>query len=178
MSTNGRDLLEERAEETDSLRSIVGADESEVDNCGAGVSKMASPATLGGHRDKSVLIFDDPLYSRETRSIVTFAIFRGKWEFENLEKIDESDENICGIKLSPLREGAHLTIAFKSMKDRVEFMDSIYADKEIHQVGGGMNLERLANSKVVKKSGGIIGLTLAGYGIYKLFKYISNSTVK
>jgi hypothetical protein len=36
------------------------------------------------------------------------------------------------------------------------------------QIGGGMNLEKFANSKVLRATGGLIGLSLAGYGLYKL----------
>jgi len=49
-------------------------------------------------------------------------------------------------------------------------MNSIYTSEEIKQVGGGMSLEKFANSKILKTTGGLIGLTLAGYGLYKSFK--------
>jgi hypothetical protein len=49
-------------------------------------------------------------------------------------------------------------------------MDSIYSDSEMKQLGGGVNLEKLANSKVLRTTGGLIGLSLAAYGLYKLFK--------
>jgi hypothetical protein len=38
------------------------------------------------------------------------------------------------------------------------------------QIGSGINLEKIANSKVVKATGGLIGLSLVGYKLYKLLK--------
>jgi hypothetical protein len=117
---------------------------------------------------KKILVFHDPLHSRERRSIVNYTTFRGKWEFENLDNIDESDPQKCAVKFIPVKEASGVTIAFKSLKDRLEFMNSIYSDNEMKQVGGGMNLEKFANSKVLRATGGLIGLSLAGYGLYKL----------
>ena len=37
------------------------------------------------------------------------------------------------------------------------------------QVGSGMSLEKFANSKVFKTTGGLLGLTVAGYGFIKCF---------
>jgi hypothetical protein len=48
-------------------------------------------------------------------------------------------------------------------------MDSIYSDNEMKQIGGGMSLEKFANSKVLKTTGGLVGLSVIGYGLYKLF---------
>ena len=119
---------------------------------------------------KKILVFNDPLFSREPRSIVNYSIFRGKWEFELLEDIDENDSEKCAVEFTPLNDKAKLIIAFKSVKDRVEFMNSIYASQEMKQIGSGMSLERLANSKVMKATGGILGLTMAGYGLYKFLR--------
>lgn len=118
---------------------------------------------------KKVLVFNDPLHSREPRSTVNFSVFRGKWEFQPLEDIDENDPDKCAIQFTPLNDSAKFIIAFKSVKDRVEFMNSIYANEEMKQVGSGMSFEKLANSKVLKTTGGLLGLTVAGYGLYKLF---------
>ena len=49
-------------------------------------------------------------------------------------------------------------------------MDSIYSDNEMKQIGSGINLEKIANSKVLKATGGLIGLTYAGYKIYKILR--------
>ena len=48
-------------------------------------------------------------------------------------------------------------------------MDSIYSDNEMKQMGSGMRFEKLANSKILRTTGGLIGIGLAGYGLYKLF---------
>ena len=66
-------------------------------------------------------------------------------------------------------DSAKMILAFKSVKDRVEFMNSLYATEEMKQVGGGMSLEKLANSKILRTTGGLLGLGLAGYGFYKMF---------
>ncbi len=118
---------------------------------------------------KKIIVFNDPLYSREPRSTVNYSVFRGKWEFEPLEDIDENDSDKCAIQFKPLNDSAEVIIAFKSIKDRVEFMNSIYSSEEMKQVGSGMSLEKFANSKVLKTTGGLLGLTMAGYGLYKLF---------
>lgn len=118
---------------------------------------------------KKVVVFNDPLHSREPRSTVNYSIFRGKWEFEPLEDIDETDPDKCAIQFTPINDSAKVIIAFKSIKDRVEFMNSIYANEEMKQIGSGMSFEKLANSKVLKTTGGLLGLTMASYGLYKIF---------
>jgi hypothetical protein len=129
---------------------------------------VPEPQEIIDEDGKKVLVFHDPLYSRERRSVVNYTTFRGKWEFENLDNIDESDPQKCAVKFMPVKEGSTVTIAFKSLKDRLEFVNSIYSDNELKQLGGGMNLEKFANSKILRATGGLIGLSLAGYGIYKL----------
>jgi hypothetical protein len=129
---------------------------------------LPDPQEIIDEDGKKVLVFHDPLYSRERRSVVNYTTFRGKWEFENLDNIDESDPQKCAVKFMPVKEGSTVTIAFKSLKDRLEFVNSIYSDNELKQLGGGMNLEKFANSKILRATGGLIGLSLAGYGIYKL----------
>lgn len=127
------------------------------------------PQTTMGTEGKKMLVFQDPLYSREKKSVVNYAVFRGKWEFENMEEPDDIDPEKCAVKFTPTTEGAQFIITFKSYKDRLEFMDSIYSEKELKQTGSGVQLENLANSKVLKTTGGLIGLSIAGYGLYKLF---------
>lgn len=117
---------------------------------------------------KKVLVFNDPLYSREPRSTVNYSVFRGKWEFEPLEEIEENDPDKCAIQFTPVNDSAKFIIAFKSMKDSVEFMNSIYASEEMKQTGSGMSFEKMANSKLLKTTTGLIGLTAAGYGLYKM----------
>ena len=92
---------------------------------------------------KKVIVFNDPLHSREPRSTVNYSVFRGKWEFEQLEDIDENDEDKCAIQFNPLNDSAKVIIAFKSIKDRVEFMNSIYSSEEMKQVGSGMRGDKI-----------------------------------
>lgn len=164
--SKSRDELEKKAKETESLRKSVGENK-EPD---ANEKENLYPKTILNEEGKEVLVFSDPLHSREKRSVVNYTIFRGKWEFENVEDLDDKDNEKCAVKFSPVKDNSNVTIAFKSLKDRVEFMDSIYSDSEMKQLGGGMNLEKFANSKVLRTTGGIIGLSIAAYGLYKLFK--------
>jgi len=76
---------------------------------------------------------------------------------------------LTNAQFNSLNDSAKVIIAFKSIKDRVEFMNSIYSSEEMKQVGSGMSFEKLANSKVLKTTGGLLGITAAGYGLYKLF---------
>jgi len=160
-----KDILKEKANEVQPLSSIE-KDEPVPDE------ENFKPKTIVNEEGKKVLVFSDPLHSRENRSVVNYTIFRGKWDFELMDDIDENEPEKCAITFTPVKDNSNLTIAFKSLKDRVEFMDSIYSQDQMKQRGGGMSLEKLANSKVVRNTGGIIGLSLAGYGIYKLISKI------
>jgi hypothetical protein len=143
----------------DSLRDSLDDDKSQI---------PSGPEEIYDEEGKKILVFHDPLHSRERKSVVNYTTFRGKWEFENLDNIDDTDSQKCAVKFIPIKESSAVTIAFKSQKDRLEFINSIYSDNEMKQLGGGMNLEKFANSKVLRATGGLIGLSLAGYGIYKL----------
>lgn len=161
-----KDILAQKAVAKGSLKDSVEDKSSDINMPGS------KPETIINEDGKKVLVFKDPLYSREKRSVVNYTIFKGKWEFENLDDIDDTEPEKCAVKFSPEGDRASFTIVFKSIKDRVEFMDSIYSTREMKQVGTGMSLENIANSKVLKTTGGIIGLSLAGvagYGLYKLF---------
>ena len=156
-----RDILRKKARNAEPLKDAVNTEQGSDEN------ELKSHEIIN-EEGKKVLVFSDPLYSREKRSVINYSIFNGKWEFENIDDIDENDHEKCAIKFNPVSDGAGLTIAFKSLKDRVEFMSSIYSDKEMKQLGGGINLEGLANSKVIKTTGGLIGLSILSYGLYKL----------
>lgn len=160
-----REELEKKAKQSEPLSESIEGDETQ--NLNDDESKLKTVINKEG---KEVLVFKDPLHSREKRSVVNYTIFRGKWEFENIDDLDDTDENKCAISFTPVKDGSNLTIAFKSHKDRIEFMDSIYSDSEMKQLGGGIDLEKLANSKVLRTTGGLIGLSIAAYGLYKLFK--------
>lgn len=160
----GRDILEQRAKETPSLKSTLEEDVSiNVDENNLGPEVKLE-------NGKRILVFNDPLYSREKKSVINYTVFRGKWEFENLEEFDSENPGTCAVKFAPVRDSSNITLVFKSFKDRVEFMNSIYSDNEMKQTGGGVNLESLANSKVLKNTSGLLGLSLAAYGLYKILK--------
>jgi len=159
-----RDILSKKAQEVQKLKDSL---ENELPDI---TPEEVKPKTIIKEDGKEVLVFKDPLYSRERRSTVTYSVFNGKWEFENIENIDEDDKEKCSVKFTPVRDNSNITVTFKTHKDRVEFMDSIYADNDLKQIGGGMSLENIANSKVLKTTGGFIGLSVLGYGLYKLLK--------
>ncbi len=154
------EVLKKKSEESLPLSNSIGDNK---DNPGEIIQK-----TVVDDQGKKIKVFEDPLYSREKRSTVSFSVFRGKWEFENLDEIDGEEDN-CAVKFYPVKDESSFIIAFKSIKDRVEFFDSIYSDKEMKQRGGGMNLENLANSRVLQTTGGLISLSVLGYGLYKMF---------
>lgn len=157
-----KEILQKKAQSTEPLKETID-DEAEKRLKQEGLE----PQTIVNKDGKEVLVFEDPLHSKENRSIVNYSIFRGKWEFENIDDLDEGDHEKCAVQFTPLKDGSSLIITFKSLKDRVEFMDSIYSDNEMKQIGGGMRLESLANSKILRTTGGLIGLGLLGYGLYK-----------
>jgi hypothetical protein len=159
-----KEILQKKAESSESLKETI---DDEVEQSSSTVS--SEPQTIINEEGKEVLVFEDPLHSKENRSIVNYSIFRGKWEFENIDDLDEDDSEKCAVQFTPLKDSSSLIITFKSLKDRVEFMDSIYSDNEMKQLGGGMRFENLANSKILRTTGGLIGIGLAGYGLYKLF---------
>jgi hypothetical protein len=160
-----KDILEKKARESETLKNSV-----KDKSTGSEESIENSHKTIINKEGKEVLVFSDPLYSKEKRSIINYSIFRGKWEFENIDDLDDTDHEKCAVKFTPIKDNSNITIAFKSHKDRVEFIDSIYSDSQMKQMGGGIDLEKLANSKVLQTTGGIIGISLAAYGLYKLFK--------
>ena len=160
-----REILRRKAQYSDPLIASVEDIFAEIEN----ELEHKDEAEVIERDGKKIIVFNDPLYSREPRSTVNYSIFRGKWEFEPLEDIDENDSDKSAIQFTPLSDSAKVIIAFKSIKDRVEFMNSIYSSEEMKQIGTGMSFEKMANSKVLKTTGGLLGLTAAGYGLYKLF---------
>ncbi len=157
-----KDILKEKAEESIPLKESISDEKpGEVE------ADSDKPTQIINEKGEKILVFNDPLHSREKRSIVNYAVFRGKWEFENYDDLDETDKEMCAVKFKPTGDGTNFMIAFKSLKDRVEFMDSIYSDREMKQTGTGIQLEDIVNSKVLKTTGGLIGLSLLGYGLYK-----------
>lgn len=160
-----REILKRKSQFTDPLSASVEDILTDIEN----EIEHKDEVEVLNKNGKKILVFNDPLYSREPRSTVNYSVFRGKWEFEPLEDIDENDPDKCAIQFTPLNDSAKVIIAFKSIKDQVEFMNSIYSSEEMKQIGSGMSFEKLANSKVLKTTGGLLGLTVAGYGLYKMF---------
>jgi plasmid replication initiation protein len=155
------EILRKKASKVDPLRESI---KEEPETRGEVIHK-----TIVNEKGNKIKVFEDPLYSREKRSTVNYSVFRGKWEFENIDEIDGLEEH-CAVKFYPVKDESSFIIAFKSVKDRVEFFDSIYSDNQMKQRGSGMNLEKLANSRVLQTTGGLISLSVLGYGLYRLFR--------
>jgi hypothetical protein len=162
--TKAKEILKRKSQYTDPLSASVEDIFADIEN----EIEHKDEVEITEKDGKKVVVFNDPLYSREPRSTVNYSIFRGKWEFEPLEDIDENDPDKCAIQFTPLNDSAKVIIAFKSIKDRVEFMNSIYSSEEMKQIGSGMSFEKLANSKILKTTGGLLGLTAIGFGLYKM----------
>ncbi|MFO7447175.1 MAG: hypothetical protein R6W90_12470 [Ignavibacteriaceae bacterium] len=163
--SKSKNILREKAKNSETLRDAINSEAPELQH----VNQEESPKTIVNEEGKKVLVFKDPLYSKEKRSIINYSVFRGKWEFENIDDIDDDHEK-CAVKFVPVKDGSSFTIGFKSLKDRVEFFDSIYSDKDMKQTGTGVSLEKIANSKVLQTTGGLVGLSVLSYGLYKFLK--------
>ena len=104
------DILRKKSEESLPLSDTIGNNHEKP---GDVIQK-----TIIDDKGKEIKVFEDPLYSREKRSTVNFSVFRGKWEFENLDEID-GDEDNCAVKFYPVKDESSFIIAFKSIKDRI-----------------------------------------------------------
>lgn len=155
-----KEILVKKAQEVKSLRDELKDDKKE------GPEDIYPHAVYDSGR--KVLVFKDPLFSAEKRSTVIYSVFNGKWEFENIEDADSDGQEFSAVKFKPVKDGSDFILAFKSLKDRVDFMDSVYANNTLKQTGGGMNLEKLANSKIFRTTSGIVGLSIIGYNLLKL----------
>ena len=162
--SKSKEILQKKAKNTESLKESID-DEAEQ----TGSTESSEPQTIVNEEGKEVLVFEDPLHTKENRSVVNYSIFRGKWEFENIDDLDEENNEKCAVQFTPTKDSSSVIITFNSLKDRVEFINSIYSDNDLKQIGGGMRLENLANSKILRTTGGLIGIGLAGYGLYRLF---------
>src|SRR4030067_3834375 len=121
-----RDELEKKAKQTESLSDSIEGEDVQKEE-----AEDYKTKTIINEEGKEVLVFSDPLHTREKRSVINYTIFRGKWEFENMDDLDETDHEKCAVNFIPIKDSSSVTIAFKSLKDRVEFMDSIYSDSEM-----------------------------------------------
>lgn len=162
--SKSKEILQKKAKNIESLKESID-DEAEQ----TGSTESSEPQTIVNEEGKEVLVFEDPLHTKENRSVVNYSIFRGKWEFENIDDLDEENNEKCAVQFTPTKDSSSVIITFNSLKDRVEFINSIYSDNDLKQIGGGMRLENLANSKILRTTGGLIGIGLAGYGLYRLF---------
>jgi hypothetical protein len=67
-----------------------------------------------------------------------------------LEDIEENELGKCAVQFNHLNDSAKFIITLMAVTDRIEFMNSIYGHKEIKQVSGGMSLEQLNKSIILK----------------------------
>ncbi|HVO76131.1 MAG TPA: hypothetical protein VMT35_19055 [Ignavibacteriaceae bacterium] len=84
-------------------------------------------------------LYIDPVYGIEQPLMkINYAIFSSRWDIEELP-----EDNV--LKIIHRDSGDSISIAFNSLKDRINFVKLIYASKPVKQIGKGMNLENYAN---------------------------------
>lgn len=90
-------------------------------------------------------IYIDPKYGTELASVtINYSLFSNKWDIEEV-----NEDNILRIIYHD--SGDSISLAFNSLKDRINFTKSIYASKCVIQIGQGMNLEEYANMNLKPK---------------------------
>jgi len=100
--TKVREILRRKSQLTDTLSASVEEIVADIEND----IEHKNTIEVIEKDGKQILVFHDPLYSREPRSIVNYSIFRGKWEFELLEDIDETDSDKCSVQFNPLNDSS------------------------------------------------------------------------
>ena len=74
-----KEILQKKAKTSESLKESIDDDLEQT-----ATTESSEPQTMVNEEGKEVLVFNDPLHSKENRSVVNYSIFRGKWEFESL----------------------------------------------------------------------------------------------
>ncbi len=85
--------------------------------------------------------YEDPSCDLINPVSVEYAVFSSEWDIEEL-KYDN------GLKIIHRKSGDSISLGFTTLKDRVEFTKKIFASKKVKQIGGGMNLEQFANTRI------------------------------
>ena len=106
-----KEILQKKAKTSESLKESIDDDLEQT-----ATTESSEPQTMVNEEGKEVLVFNDPLHSKENRSVVNYSIFRGKWEFESIDDLDEEDQEKCAIQFTPLKDSSSIIITFKSLK--------------------------------------------------------------
>ena len=85
-------------------------------------------------------LYVDPQYGLDHHlSAVNYAVLSGEWDVE-----DVREDYV--VKLIHRPSGDTISLSFSSLKDKINFVKNIYAARPVKQIGGGMELEKLANN--------------------------------
>ncbi len=121
------------------------------------VQKYKSSISLETYSNK---LYIDPQYGEHLpQATINYTIFSSKWDIE-----DVGEDNI--LKIIHRESGDSISLSFKSFKDKVEFAKGIYANKPVKQIGQGMNLEEIANSRLKPRPETVINDLLKKVTLY------------
>ncbi len=96
-----------------------------------------SSVSLSRYKNK---LYVDPQYGLDHHSsTVSYAVFSSEWDIEDVRE-DYT------IKIIHRASGDTISLAFNTLRDKINFVKNIYAAKPIKQIGKGMELENIANS--------------------------------
>jgi hypothetical protein len=102
-------------------------------------------------------LYVDPLYGyEEPKAVINFAVFSSKWDLEEL-----AEDNI--IRIIHRDSGDSISLAFKSLFDKIMFVKNIYSSQPIKQVGKGLDIEDMANMHIKPKEDKLIKKVFGAY---------------
>jgi hypothetical protein len=106
------------------------------------IDNYKSNVNLNSYSNK---LYIDPQYGEyQSQATINYAVFSSKWDIEDIK-----EDNI--LRIIHRESGDSISLSFKSFKDKVEFAKGIYTNNRVNQIGQGLNLEDLANSKLKPK---------------------------
>lgn len=107
------------------------------------IENYKSDIKLGMYKNK---LYIDPEFGKPLpRAAVNYAIFSSKWDIEEVK-----EDNV--LKIIHRESGDSISLAFNSLKDKIDFVKSIYASQPVKQIGKGMDIEKFANENLKPKS--------------------------
>jgi hypothetical protein len=121
---------------------------------GNGSNQYQSDISLKDFHNK---LYVDPNYGyEEPKAVINFAVFSSKWDIE-----EQSEDNI--IRIIHRESGDSISLAFKTLFDKIMFVKNIYSSQPIKQVGKGLNIEEMANMHIKPKEDKFIKKVFRSY---------------
>jgi len=136
------------------------------------LSNYVSDIDVSSFKNK---LYEDPFYSNPViKSSVSFLRVYGDWDMETFK--EENDSFVLRLINNKGTFDQKIELSFPTVGDLVTFVDEMYSNHPIKQIGTGMNLEdqNYADSSKTKK----IGKILVGIGVGILAYKIINKLVK